>query len=166
MSGVDEIIAAIGDNDWEMFQRAVLNTKNLNDRDDGGWTPLGLAAFYGRKRMVKELIRRGALVNYADKYGSRPVHMAALEGYTELVRVLVELKADAHKANSYGWTPLQAAAYNGHMAIVKCLVEECHTEINTRNYDGDTPISYAKHCRHKDVVIYLEQQLIVKQVRV
>jgi len=73
MSGIDEITStlntlhhAIGGNDWERFQRAVLtvNTQRLNDTNDNGWAPVVYAAYFGRTRMVKELIRRGALVNY------------------------------------------------------------------------------------------------------
>jgi len=163
MSGINEITLAIEANEWKRFQRAVLNTQNLNDIDDYGFAPVIYAVLFGRTHMVKELIRRGASVNYADADGDTPVFMAAREGYTDLARVLVELKADAHKANNDGETPLHGAAGRGHMAIVKYLVEECHTEINTKDKYGGTPISDAKQHVNKDIANYLEQQLIVQQ---
>jgi len=163
MSAIDKITGAIAVNDWEKFHAAVINTKNLNDTDTHGRTSLTLAAYYGRTRMAKELIRRGALINYADKYGSTPVYWAAKWGHTDLIRVFVEMKADANKPNKRGVTPLHISAFNGYMATVKYLVEECHTEINTTTDFDTTPISDAKRRGHKDVADYLEQQLVVRQ---
>jgi len=165
MSAIDEIISAIRANDWKRFHRAVVrNTQSLNNRDASGGTPLGWAVSWGYARMVKELIRRGANVNYATANGSTPVYSAAAGGHTDMVRVLIELKADVNKANNDGWTPLHASAWWGHMATVKYLVEECHTEINTKNSSGDTPISIAKRNGRKDVAEYLERQLLIRRM--
>jgi len=68
-----------------MSFRAVINTQNLNYTYEF-YTPLGRAARFGRARMVQELIRRGAFINYADKLGDTPVYCAALGGHTDLVR--------------------------------------------------------------------------------
>ena len=164
MSDIDKIISAITDNDWERFHKAVMNTKDLDVRAQSWWTPLTFAAFSGRMRMVKELIHRGALVNYADTEGDTSVFNAARGGHTDVVRVLVESKADAHKPNNSGITPLHMAACYGHMAIVKYLVEECHTDINTKD-DGDaSPIEYARFNKNHVIAQYLEQQIVLQVI--
>ena len=43
----------------------------------------------------------------------------------------------------YGWTPLMVAAYNNSCSIVKYLIEN-GADVNAVNYNGTTPLMYAK----------------------
>jgi len=162
MSSREKLRDAIFYNDWDKFHRAVINIQNLN-YTHGAYTPLGYAALHGSTRMVQELIRRGAFINYADSSGETPVYCAAQGGRTDVVRVLVGLKADPNKANIGGRTPLHTAANNGYMTTVQYLVEECHCEINTKDNDNTTPISDANRRGHANISDYLKHQLVVRQ---
>ena len=55
----------------------------------------------------------------------------------------------------YGWTPLIVAAYNNSYSIVKYLIEN-GADVNAVNYNGTTPLMYAK-----DAVIQLGETKVL-----
>ena len=68
--------------------------------------PLILAAMYGRARLVKELIRRGAELNIQDKNGLTALHEAARLCREEICRTLLAAGARADIVNKKGKLPL------------------------------------------------------------
>ena len=94
-------------------------------RSSDGWTPLHLAAFFGRDDAVTLLIDHGAPLDAHSTNALRnsPLH-AALAGNTlpVLVRRLVFAGADVTARDAHGNTPLHVAASRGYEPLCDLLI--------------------------------------------
>jgi uncharacterized protein len=106
--------------------------ENVSLRDEpaaDGFTPLGLAAFFGRASTLLFLLEQGADPNLAadNSMQVRPIHSAAANRRPEVAQSLVEHLlahgAAANVAQQGGWTPLHQAADHGHLGLVELLLE-------------------------------------------
>ena len=82
---------------------------NPNRRDTNVEFPLLKASFFGRYKMVKELLDYGADPNLQDNYGDTPLHNAVRSPYlswVKTVKILLENGADPTIVNKRGKTPL------------------------------------------------------------
>src|SRR5947209_6242105 len=92
-----------------------------------GYTPLGLAAFFKRRDVVKALLGRGASPSLPSRdQGFSPLHSAvatdAGSGGIDIVRLLLEAGADPNAKSREGGTPLHTAAFTGDLAIAELLL--------------------------------------------
>jgi ankyrin repeat protein len=114
-------------------------------RSGDGWTPLHLAAFFGRREAVELLLAHGASVAAVSggPERNRPLN-AALAGACDagLVRALVAAGADVNATGAGGWTPLHIAASRGQGELVRFLVGK-GASANARAEDGTTPADIA-----------------------
>jgi ankyrin repeat protein len=96
----------------------------VNALSADGFTPLGLAAFFGREAVAAELLARGADVNRASENALRvqPLHSAAAGNHPALALRLLAAGADVNAAQHGGFTPLMSAAQNGNAALVEALL--------------------------------------------
>ncbi len=83
---------------------------DVNDKDEGGGSALGLAALAGQIGMVKFLIEEGAEVSIAGGDNSTPLHGAAFLGQVEVTELLIEEGAKVNALNDRGETPLDSCA--------------------------------------------------------
>ena len=58
--------------------------------DQDGWSPLHMAAYYGKEEVFRLLIVRGADINKTYHGGNTVFHAAAAGGALEVVRLLIE----------------------------------------------------------------------------
>ena len=72
-----------------------------------GYTPLHLAARYGRHQLATLLIGKGARVDDQDCSGATPLHLAALYGFADTVNVLLNMNATVEMKDKNGKTPLE-----------------------------------------------------------
>jgi len=96
----------------------------VNAKDDGGETPLHVAARYGCEAMARVLLAAGADTEAQDKSRRTPLHVAARSGAagTEATaRVLLAAGADKNAKAVFGNTPLYYAQCEGHAALVALL---------------------------------------------
>ena len=92
-----------------------------------GFTPLGLAAFFKRRDVVKALLDRGATPSVASRdQAFTPLHSAvatdAGASDTDIVRLLLEAGADPNARSREGGTPLHTAAFTGDRESAELLL--------------------------------------------
>lgn len=117
----------------------------INEYADDGFTPLGLACYFGQFEVARYLVLKGADVNMPSNNGFNvfPIHSAAAGNYTNIVRTLVESGAQVNVKQQAGATPLHSAAQNGNLEMLILLLEN-GAEVNTRMEGGKLPADLAK----------------------
>jgi ankyrin repeat protein len=94
--------------DMVRVQSLLVGQADLQARDDHGNTALHWAALHGDVRLVKELLKRGALATATNNAGATPLLYAV--GSVDSVRVLLDHGAEVNRVSNFGITPLIAAA--------------------------------------------------------
>jgi ankyrin repeat protein len=122
-----------------------------------GWTPLHLAAFFGREDAAKVLIAAGPDLNALAKNGNAntPLQAAVASRKANLARTLIAAGADVNVRTGYGWTELQIAAHNGDMDTARLLIESS-ADARARNDKGQTAAAIAAEGGYKELASYLE----------
>jgi ankyrin repeat protein len=122
-------------------------------RSSDGWTPLHLAAFFGRTDAVALLIDLGAPLDAHSTNATRntPLH-AALAGATNpiIVRRLIFAGADIDARGAHNITPLHLAASRGDSALCDLLIHR-GAEIHAKMEDGTTPAMLAMARGHMEL---------------
>ena len=124
-----------------------------------GFTPLHLAAFFGRPDAVALLLAAGAdcTAVATARDALTPLNSAAAGRNTEVVRRLLAAGADPNARMAGGWTPLHAAADNGDEDIVEMLLA-AGADRSLANDAGTLPLDLANHRGHKDVIARLKAE--------
>ena len=128
-----------------------------------GFTPLHLAAFFGRRPVVELLLSLGAPVNEISRNPSelRPLHSAVAHRQPqvalEIARALIAAGADVNATQQGGWTALHAAAVHGNLPLVRLLLE-AGAKAGMKNDAGQTPAGLAKTKNHKEVIVLLAER--------
>ena len=110
-----------------------------------GFTPLGLAAFFGHSEAVRLLLENGADPNLASANAQRvaPLHSAVAGGKVEIVRMLLARGADVHARQDLGFTALHGAAVGGGEEMIRLLLDQ-GADPAARNVAGKTPADLAR----------------------
>lgn len=118
-------------------------------------TPLHLAAWHGRTKIVKDLIKHSkTAINSEDEEGNTPLHMAALAGHDNVIKALLEVGANIEARNSHLWTPLDCAASRGFINSVRILLD-AGCPIDPQEKNKTTPLHLAAASGSVDVVVLL-----------
>jgi ankyrin repeat protein len=122
-----------------------------------GWTPLHLAAFFGKTDAARLLLNKGALVNArsTNPMENMPLHAAAAGRHAEVVKLLIEHGAPVNARQHGGWTPLHSAAQNGDLEVAKTLIA-AGADVNSRAENNQSPLDLALTKGQQVMVEYLE----------
>ncbi len=134
--------------------KTILGQSRLRVNEPGpeGFTPLGLASFFGHADAVKVLLEHGAAVNDKDRsrFGNTALDAGVAANSADVVRVLLAAGANPNVRDSADYTPLHKAAANGNVDIVRMLLEHGADATATRK-GGGTPADEARGKGHADV---------------
>ena len=112
---------------------------------EDGFTPLGLACYFGQSEVARYLVLKGADVNQPSNNGFNvyPIHSAAAGNYNDIVRMLIENGAEVNVKQQAGSTPLHTAAQTGNLEMLILMLEH-GADVNTRMEGGKLPADLAR----------------------
>jgi ankyrin repeat protein len=162
-SGIElNVYEAAGTGQTQRLRELIAADPSLvNSHAPDGFTPLGLAIFFGHAETVNALIDAGADVNLASRESMKvsPLASASAAGQLEIARVLIARGANVNARAAGDFTPLHESAASGRMEFAKLLLEN-GADVNARTADGKTPLDYAREHNRAEMV-----QLLSKYVR-
>lgn len=114
-----------------------------------GFTPLHLAAFFGRTALAEKLLSLGAAAGLPARNpsGVTPLHSAAAANAAEIARMLLEYHADPDAKQAGGYTALMAAAQHDRVPLVELLLRH-GADVNVRADDGRAAADFADEKGH------------------
>jgi ankyrin repeat protein len=129
---------------------------HVNPATIGGKTPLHFAVQRrGRIGIVKELIKRRADTNVADKQEQRtPLHDAASRGHLDICMALINAGAHVDTRGGQQQTALHEAADSGHADVCRLLIER-GASVYARDRDGCRPLELAAAANHSTTYLDL-----------
>lgn len=112
---------------------------------EDGFTPLGLACYFGHYEVARYLVLKGADVNLPSNNGFRvyPLHSAVAGNYTQIARMLIENNAQVNVRQQAGVTALHSAAQNGNIDLLILLLEH-GADVSIRMEGGKLPADLAR----------------------
>ena len=130
---------------------------NPNDNgQQGGFTPLTIAAFSGQLASVKLLLASGVDIESRDHNAKTALYAAAINNKSDVVRFLCESDARVNIQGEKGWTPLTGAASEGCIDSVKALVKYGKgIDLEMKNGSNNTALFVAVANNKPDVVRFL-----------
>ncbi len=147
--------AAIGD--FELLKQHLLEKpEHIDAHSVDGFTPLGLACFFGHRKIAGYLIRLGADVNVPSNndFAVSPIHSACAISNIDLTKLLIDNGADVNVKQRSGITALHSAAHHGQLDLVKLLVEN-GAIVKAKDENKQTPEFMAEEKGFSEVVSYL-----------
>ncbi len=123
-----------------------------------GFTPLGLATFFGHASMVKYLLAQGASPTQVakNKMQTSPLHSAAARKRTKIAQILLEAGVEVNTQQSSGLTALHSAAHNGNLELIKYLLDH-QADKSLLTEEGKTALDFAKEAGFEEIVNLLEE---------
>jgi ankyrin repeat protein len=135
--------AAVGKFD-DIAHLVYQHPEQVNEFSEDGFTPLGLACYFGHPQVASYLILKGADVNVPSNNGFSvyPIHSAVAANHTEICHMLLDHGAQVNVKQKSGVTPLHSAAQNGNLEILIMLLEH-GAMVNVRMEGGKLPADLA-----------------------
>lgn len=124
-----------------------------------GWTPLHLAALFGRLEAARLLMNKGAEVSArsGNAMENSPLHAAAAGRAADVAKLLIERGASPNARQNGGWTPLHAAAQNGDVAFARVLIDS-GADVSIRADNQQSALDLALLKGHQGMVEFLESR--------
>ena len=128
------------------------NVDLIHDFSDDGFTPLGLASYFGNEDVARLLLLKGADPNVSSKngYNVYPIHSAVAANYDMIAKMLIEAGANVNVVQMSGDTPLHSAAQNGNIDLLIVLLE-AGANVNAITEDGKTAADKASEKGFGDI---------------
>jgi ankyrin repeat protein len=135
------------------------NRSLVSATSSDGWTPLHLAAHFGRTDAVRLLLNKGAQVNVrsTNALANCAIHAAAAGGSAATVKLLADFGADVNARQHGGWAAIHAAAQSGNVEMAQVLCDS-GADLGIRAGNQQRPIDLALTQGHQAMVDFLESR--------
>jgi ankyrin repeat protein len=124
------------DNDAIVAQLLLERGADVNVPDDDNQTPLHLACYFGRVKVVQVLINAGANVDMKNDQGQSPLHVVSGGAYDSqedgisVARLLVKHGADVNAQDNNHATPSYFASHYGRPMLLLYYADEASANID------------------------------------
>jgi uncharacterized protein len=124
-----------------------------------GFTPLGLASFFGHLDTVRLLLDKGAKIDVPSNNFLKavPLRSASVAGHLEIARLLIDRGADVNAVGEGGETPLHEVAGVGRVEFAKLLLDH-GANINARGDNRKTPLTVAIENKKLEMAEFLRSK--------
>ena len=131
--------------------------------DDGQFTLLHMASYYGTIEVVRLLLQHGANINVRNGDGQTPLHRALVDidgefedHYFDAIQLLLEHGADVGALDGGHSTPLHLASQYDSVRAIRLLLGH-GANIHLQNNDGHTPSQVASIKGHEEIARLLSE---------
>lgn len=159
-TGALDVFEAAAMGETEQLANLLKGDKTLvNARSRDGFTPLHLAAFFGRPLTVGVLLRFGADANAEADNDTRvrPVHSAAASRDANTMKALLDDGADVNAQQAGGFTALHSVALHGNEDMVGMLLE-AGADVSIEADDGRDAAAFAREGGHEELAERLQKR--------
>jgi len=115
----------------------------IDQKNERGFTPLILAAYYNQLEVFNYFIAQGADIHAPDAIGNTALMGASFKGYIDIIQKLITLGADVNVRNSQGATALIYASTFNKPEIAKLLLAN-GADATIKDGEGKTAQDHAK----------------------
>ncbi|HET9111658.1 MAG TPA: ankyrin repeat domain-containing protein [Ktedonobacterales bacterium] len=124
-----------------------------------GFSPLGLAAFFGQPDAARTLMGHSADPNVASRNAMRvtPLHSAVAAQRLDISEELLRHGAEVNVAQADDFMPLHEAAQNGQVAMIELLLAH-GADLTARKSDGQTALDVAEAHGHDAAAALLRER--------
>lgn len=146
--------------------KAVLQfSGNVNYINKSGWSGLLIAAVSGHLDIIKNLINRGADINYKNLGNGwvdpeTPLMLTCKHNHYDAAVLLLNLGADIDIKDKYGYTALMHATNQGNTSIVKMLLGNA-ADTSLINSDGYSAEGIAVYANQIPCLFVLNSEFII-----
>jgi ankyrin repeat protein len=141
---------------WILTQLSSLDyflTDTISTKRSNGDSAITIAAVWGSKEVVHQLLDHGINADTKGFKGWTPLHRVAQNGRQLLAKDLIKRGANVNAVSGDGrqFTPLHEAIWNAHPAMVDLLLEH-GADVEARDSDRLTPLLLAVKEGKEDIV--------------
>lgn len=157
------LLQAVAGGHPEMVEFLIQQGAEVNFHPSETGSALHWAAWSGNIKVVRVLLRHGALVDERNYYGETPLILAATNSAdTSVVKELIAAGANIHAQSTVGVNPVMGAAWQHHLDSVKLLVS-LGVDACAKNNKGETAIDQARTNLNEDpgkheVIAFLQEK--------
>jgi ankyrin repeat protein len=133
---------------------AIVNSFSID-----GFTPLGLACYFGHEDIARFLVLKGAEVNVPSNNGFNvfPIHSAVAADNFNITKMLLDAGAYPNVCQKSGVAPLHTAAQLGDIELIILLLEH-GAEVSLRMEGGKLPADLAAEKGFKEIAEILSDE--------
>jgi ankyrin repeat protein len=123
-TNAQDFFKAIQNGEYEKVEQLIQRNPGWVDSTSNGYSPLILAAYFGKEKIVELLLKHGADMYKIDPMvGTMPLQLAAMQNYLSVVDVLISNGMDVNAKDLNKKTALIFAIENNKKEMVELLLK-------------------------------------------
>lgn len=160
---ITPLLHAVAGGHSEMVEFLLQHGAAVNFHPDETGSALHWAAWRGNIKVVRVLLRHGALVDERNYYGETPLILAATNSADiSVVKELIAAGANIHAQSKAGDNAVMGAAWQHHLDTVQLLVG-LGVDACAKNNKGETAIDQARSNLNEDpgkheIIAFLQEK--------